>query len=307
MKEPGHDDERLAAFFDGSLDESQRRELLSELSSSGDDYEVFAATAEILQQIEDDEGAEGGAPPGGVLPFRPRRGAGWRAPGRWLALAAGIGGIAVAATLAGRGSSGAGADPVRLAARLEQGAAGLPAGWADRDRWSSPRGGGAAGADPAAAVRAGAHLVNLAVAVRARDTAGTRVIATQVHSRFDPTGGPGSPFRQLASRAGAPPDSLQPLLSSGTELLRVRMGAEHVELGAWLEAAVLAAHGRDEAFFQADESRRLLGAAEGLARENQAAASALSQVRGALPPDAPPRWDALRAGLDRLLRELASG
>jgi hypothetical protein len=39
------DDEELAAFLDGRLDEPQRSEVMSELADGGDAYEVFACAA----------------------------------------------------------------------------------------------------------------------------------------------------------------------------------------------------------------------------------------------------------------------
>ncbi|HEY7766873.1 MAG TPA: hypothetical protein VIB55_01760, partial [Longimicrobium sp.] len=122
-------------------------------------------------------------------------------------------------------------------------------------------------------------------------------------SRFDSQAGPASPFRQVADRAGAPGDSLAPLLARGTARLEERLGKAPLRTGAWLEAAGLAARARDEAFFR---DRAMLRAAARLAGDDPAARVALARVRAALPDDEPPRWSELPAALDALLTELAS-
>ena len=86
MKEARHDDERLAALLDGTLNDRERQELLAELAASGDDYDVFVNMADLVQEMEDADAAGGG--PDGVIPFRPRARPRWGAPARWAALAA---------------------------------------------------------------------------------------------------------------------------------------------------------------------------------------------------------------------------
>jgi hypothetical protein len=147
--------------------------------------------------------------------------------------------------------------------------------------------------------------VDLAVAVRARDPAATRVLAERLRSRFEPGAAPGSPFRQLAERAGAPADELTPLVSAGADRLADSLGRDYLELGAWAEASRLAAHGRDEAFFRAGHA--VPRDAGRLVAEDAEAARALERVRAALAAEGPPRWDALEPALDALLAELAGG
>jgi hypothetical protein len=322
VKEPRNDDERLAALLDGKLDGRQREELLADLAASDDDYEVFADTASILRQVEEEDEAalfaenvvedRGGPgtgsvlrqidadpatenhPSNGVIPFRPRlRARPWQ---RWAAIAAGLGGIAVAATFAARQGSSPRAEPMRLAATLEHRDQGVPEGWAG---WpSSSRGEG----DPASAAQAGALLVVLSVAVQARDTADVQLYSEQLRSRYEPAM-PSSPFRRLAERPGAPADSLERLVSLGTDRLADRLGRPHLELGAWVEAARLAADRRDGAFFQGDGA--VPRNAERLLSADTAAARALQRVRTALPATGPPRWNVLTPSLDTLRTKLA--
>ena len=301
MKEARHDDERLAALLDGTLTDGERQELLAELAASGDDYDVFVETAALLQEMEDADSA-GGPAPDGVIPIRPRARPRWGAPARWGALAAGIAGVALVASLAGRRS--AGEDPVRVADRLAHAERGVPEGWVPLR--SSSRGGARGTVSPGLSASAGALLVDLSVEVQAGDTAGIRELADRVRTRYDSQGGPSSPFRQIAERAGAPADSLARLLAEGTKRLEGRMRRDHLRLGAWVEAARLAEHAKDVAFFQARETRAMLRSAERLTRDDAAARQPLARVRAALPSGGPPRWEALRAGLDALQTELAS-
>ena len=299
MKEARHDDERLAALLDGTLNDRERQELLAELAASGDDYEVFVNMGDLVQEMEAADAARGGGADG-AIPFHPRPR--WRAPAAWVALAAAVAGVALAVSFAGRRS--AGDDPVRLAALLAHAEGGVPEGWVPLR--SSSRGGGQGAATPGQAASAGALLVDLAVEVQAGDSAGVRELAERVHARFDRQGGPSGPFRRIAARAGAPADSLSPLLAEGTKRLEGRLRRDHLRLGAWVEAARLAAHGRDTAFFEARETRAMLRSAERLTRDDAAARHPLAQVRAALPAGGPPRWEALGAGLDALQTEIAS-
>jgi hypothetical protein len=328
VKEPGNDDERLAALLARKLDRRQREQVLAELAASDDDHEVFADTASILRQIEEedaaaatpvyddvDSGAFAGAGPvfrrisaedagdapvetGGVIPFRPRpRTRPWQ---RWGALAAGIGGIALAATLLGRQGSSAGAEPLRLAAGLDHLDRGLPGEW--QQSFGTSRGGEGAGGQSAAA-QAGALLVNLSVAVHARDTADIQVYSEQLRSRYEPAM-PSSPFRRLSARPGAPADSLRRLVAAGTDRLADRFGREHLELGAWVVAARLAADGRNAGFFQGEGA--VPRTAGRLVSSDAAAAQAMARVQAALPATGPPRWDELQAALDTLQTELTN-
>lgn len=328
MKEPGNDDERLAALLARKLDRRQREQLLAELAASDDDHEVFADTASILRQIEEEDAAAaapsweaveerqfaGTAPvlrhipedaasatseTDGVIPLHPRpRARRWQ---RWGAIAAGVGGIALAATLLGRQGSSAGAVPIRLAARLNHLDQGMPEQW--QLSVGAARGEQTDRARAARAAQAGALLVDLSVAVQARDTADTRVLAEQLRARFDPAA-PASPFRRLSARPAAPADSLQRLVSEGTDRLADRLGREHLELGAWVEAARLAAYGRNAAFFQGDGA--VPRSAERLVSSDAAAAQAMARVQAALPATGPPRWNELMAALDTLQTELTN-
>ncbi|MFL5386146.1 MAG: zf-HC2 domain-containing protein [Longimicrobiaceae bacterium] len=327
MNEPRNDDERLSALLDGRVDERQRRELLAHLATSEDDYEVFAHTAIVLRQLEEqapadepvrideearleeqaraDEDRRAGALP---VPPSTRTG-GWRKRVRWTGVAAGVAVLALAAVWVVRNRASATAEPVRLAARLAESGQGLPAAWPGPERWGAVRGDDmATPASPeeqaALAARAGAMLVDLAVVARARDTAATRRLANQAARRLEPRSGRGTPLLRIAERPGAPPDSLERLLARATDRLAGRLGRAPLQLGAWTEAALLAANRRDAAFFRLGESRAMLKRAEQLTRRDPAARAAVDDVRAA-GAVATLDWTALAAALGKLQRELS--
>ncbi|HEX2076136.1 MAG TPA: hypothetical protein VHG08_00455 [Longimicrobium sp.] len=294
MNEPRNDDERLSALIEGRVGGRQRDALLAHLSAADDDYAVFTDTAAVLQALEDED-----APGGRVVALFPRP---WV---RGAALAAAAAGIVLVSSLALRDRAPAGAQPVQLAALVDPAGQGLPQEWAGRSRWYSARGGSPADAGDVEAVRAGALMADLAVAVQGRDAADTRLLAEQVRNRWEPGAGGETPLRQIAARAGAPPESLNGLLQEATDRLAGRLGSEALQVGAWTEAALLAAHGRNEAFFREGTTRAMLARAERLAGDD-AARAALARVRAALPEEGAPRWESLEKELDTLLRELAS-
>jgi hypothetical protein len=309
----------MAAFLDGRMDARRREEMLIHLAENDEDREVAVGAAAILRQLEEEDAAAAAvaevrrnrdAP---VIPLESRRPAPAReAPRRrsilvpLMALAAVLAAIALVTgrALTGRGSVAD--EPVRLAARLEHGAEGLPAGWTERRPWASARGedtGGAASPAERAAssARAGAMLVDLSVAVQARDEAATRVLASQLAGRYDSRGGSG-PLRRIVAGAGGDPERLRPLIGEATERIAGRLDEEALRLGAWTEAAGLAAARRDAGFFR---DREALGRTEWLATADPPAHAAVQRVRSLLSAE-PPRWDALAPAIDALARELAS-
>lgn len=303
MNEPRNDDERLSALLDGRVEDPQRRELLAHLSASDEDYTVFTDTAIILRQLEE------GAP---AAP-RPREAAASAPPGmrarRWRRVAPWAVPLGIAALLAAvwvlRGRASAADSPLHLAAQVDSSRRGLPPGWTDDRPWDVSRGSGAPRDRAAASARAGAMLTDLAVAVRAGDAVRTELLADQVRSRFEPAAGRGTPLRQIAERAGAPPASLEPLLERATDRLNDNLEKDLLRLGAWVEAASLAAHRGDEAFFEAAASRRMLKRAGRLTARDPDARAALARVRAGLAAETP-AWGAVSADLDALLAAIGS-
>lgn len=313
MKEPTNADERIAALLDGRLDPREREALLAELAASDDDYDVFADTAALLRELEETEGEAAPAPdppPADVVPLRPRaarRGAG----GRWMALAAVLAALALTPVLVSRLAAPSAGDPVRLAARLEAGGAGLPEGWTGRPRWGLTRGSG--GGEGLALEPLSAHLgalqVDLAVAARARDSAATAELARKIDGLLpglSASGQASEAFQEVERRAGEPPERLEPLLEQGAEGIAA-VGAEpFLEMGAWTEAARLAVVQQNAAFFRDRASRAMPARAAGDAALSPEARAAAAQVREALRAGGAPDWEVLGEALNALLNALAS-
>lgn len=323
MSDHESDDERVAAFLDGRMDARRREEMMAHLTRSAEDREVLARTAALLRQMEEADAAPGEAPapaagpeaadpaaPEGVIPLDTRRtsrsDAGvevrrTRGPVlRWMALAAVLACVALATGVL-RPRSSAGEEPVRLAARLEHGAEGLPPRWTEEWPWTSARGDDPGGDRVATSARAGAMLVDLAVAVEAGDPEATGVLADQIAARFDRQGGRSGALRAIADSAGASPGRLRALVGEATERIEKRLDRDALRLGAWIEAARLAAARRDAAFFREGETRRRLDQAGRLTEADPA----VQEVRRSLAADPPP-WEALASALDAMMREIAS-
>ncbi len=332
MSDHESDDERVAAFLDGRMDARRREEMLAHLNANDEDRAVLADTAALLRQLEEEDAAAipempaSTAKPGrddtaqGVVSLNAHR----RLQGeperevrpararvlRWVALVAVLAGVVLVTGRLLQSPPSIGDEPVRLAARLERGSRGLPAGWTELRPWTPARGndpGGARspGERSARSVRAGAMLVDLSVAVHARDAAATRVLASQIAGRFDPQGGRSGALREIADSAGASPERLRPLVGEATERIAKRLDQESLRLGAWTEAAGLAAAWQDAGFFRDGETRQMLDQAGRLAAGDRAAEAAVQQVRILLAAD-PPRWETLASAIDTLARELAS-
>lgn len=299
MKEPKENDERLAAFLEGRVQGGQREDMLAHLAAADDDYDVFAGTARVLRALEEEDARARRRP---VLPSMGR--GGWRAPElRQVVAVTGTVVLFLGLGWALRGRSPSMMqDPFQLAMRADPAARGLPADWRLPAPSGSARGRSSGAERDARAVNAGAMLVQLAVSVRARDTAQTRALAERLSGQLDP-GASGTPLQRIYDHPGAPTDSLAALLAQATARLADRR--KPLELGAWLEAARLAANGRNSAFFQDGASAGMLGRAERVARGDQAALAAVAEVRAALPAGSAPPWDTLESGLGKLLSELS--
>jgi hypothetical protein len=307
------DPERLAALLDGRVDADERARLVARLAASSDDAAVFADALAVTVELqaEDAAAARGAAGEGddgqgaAVIPLRPARRRWPGVPRRWLALAAAATVVAlVPLAWSARKSPPAGVET--YAALLRGG--GLPAGWNARP-WPATR----ADADPltpgARGARIGARLVDLRLAVRARDPAAKR-LAAEVAGLLEalPASGPATAvYREVERRAGGPPEALEPLLERGERAASRLAGGEAVALGAWAEAARLAAARRDAAFFRARASRDALRRAAVDAALPAPARAAARRVDAALRAEGATDWPALGGDLDQLLGALGSG
>lgn len=297
MKEPREDDERLSALLEGRVEGRQREDLLAHLAAADDDYEVFASTASVLRALEEEDARTSR---GTVPPTMRRRG--WPSV-RTAATAATVVGavllLALGWALWGRGGSAAG-DPLQLAMRVDPARSGVREAWALPPRPGATRG----PQSDAGAVWAGAMLVQLAVAVRGGDTAQIYNSAVRLRERVDAGETAAAALRRIADQPRAPADSLNALLKQVNQGLAGRLDRKPLELGAWIQAARIAADMRNTAFFADGATDGMLGRAGRVARGNDAAVAAVAEVRAALPEGAAPRWDPLQASLRTLLSQL---
>lgn len=304
MKEPRHDEERIAALLAGRLEGPERDELLAHLSTADEDYDAFANTAAILREMEEEDaqaeeaGVQVADPPPRretLPPSVTKRAAGWRRSPRWAGTSAVVGLVALVLLMLPRGSAG---NPVRVAHGLARPGAAVSA---PEVQWNSvTRGEGSSGA-----VQAGASLLRLAVAIQTADSAATATQAVRIKERFDDRGG--TALLQIAARAGAPPGDLEPLLEQATERLEGQMDGDGLRLGAWLEGARLAAITQDAAFFRGRGTRTMLRRAGRLAGEGAGARAALEGVRAGLAEEGARDWKALAENLETLLTSLGTG
>jgi hypothetical protein len=324
--------ERLATLIDGRLDERRREEVLAELAASRDELEAYADAVAITAELEASQqgvtsthaakpertpapihaaGLEGTPTrvtplpaahaeglKTGVTPFRAPASRKSRVPRRWLALAAVLAAVALAPWLWTRFAAERG-DPARLVA------GGLPAGW-EASPWGATRGAGDPLTRDARAVRLGARLVDLDLAVRGRHPE-TAALASETAALLDGIGA-ATPaariYREVARRAGEPATELEPLLNEGREVVPFYAGEERVKLGSWVEAARIAAANRDRRFFASRATRSQL---EQVARDSSLPASArlaLLRVRTEVESSRKLDWTALERDLTALLREL---
>lgn len=303
--EPRLDPQRVAALLDGRLPERERAEALAQVAASDADQELLADAAAVLAELEGED--EGPRETDGVTPLRPPGSVSRRrrpSPG-WLALAAVVAGLlALSPTLLSLRDAGPDADPARLAARLAAPGSPLPEGWTEQRPWSATRGGGERLSPDARGVRLGVLLMDLEIAVRARQAAPTALLAAQAGALLAGVSGSGMAAAELVrihDAAGGPPEALEAPLDRAREGAAGLVGEDPVRLGSWAEAARLAADRGDTAFFRSRDTRRTLEWAAELKFLEDDARAAVEEVRSAAGGDAPD-IARLRRALDELLR-----
>lgn len=269
-------------------------------SLSDEDLGELAMAAAIEAELKEQDAV---AEVPGVLPLRrPARPARVLNP-RWAALAAVLAGVALI-PFAWRGTQGGAVRvPSHAVAMLENQSAGLPEGWDNSRPWSNTRGGEVT-TDTGLAVRTGAYMVDIDLAVRAGDAETTRLLAQRVAINLAEANTAGTmaarPFNELAARAGAPAAELLPLVKEAAGAAADAVDGNLYALGAWAEAARLAANRRDAAFFREGRSRRTLDRAKELVGNNAEAQIAITAIGASLEPNTP-RWPELRKAIEDLL------
>jgi hypothetical protein len=370
------DAEKIGAVLDGMAGQ-ERDELLVRLAADEDDYEVFADTAAVLREIEEEEAsapavaipaaespaaetpratlatespateipratladetpaaewprgetpalevATSGATPveraaeaavdPSVIPLRPSRANVWAKPGvRWLAAAAVLATVAV--PLYQSRANGAWRDPQRLAS-LAMAEESLPADVNATRPWPTTRGGERPG-EPlrGSSAKVGTLHADLEVAVNARGARDTATVAELARSAaavaqaIDQTGADfvEGQYKLVMTSAAAPRAELLANLKTAGRDASQYLDADYFALGAWTEAARLAAGRRNAAFFSSKQARRALEQAESLeglsddAKTAAQAAASLVEQEGGIRD-----WSALSDHLLRLHQAL---
>lgn len=303
MTESRVDAERLAALLDGRLSARERAELLAEVASSDEAYDALVDAMIVLPELSDAH-----APGDRVSDALRARdaGTGWRLrSSRWLALAAAVVVLALLPWLWRARRSSTEVDAARFVALLYASPAGLPDAW-NSGPWTSTRGASDPLTRATRAVRLGAHLVDLDLAARTGD-ARAGPLAASIAALLDgvPAGAPAAAiYRSVSRRAAVPSDSLTGLLERGRVATSELAGGDLVALGAWVEAARIAAARHDARFFQDDASRDMLARAERLSDVSPAVRPVVDSVRRAATSSAP-EWPRLERQLTALLAALA--
>ena len=243
----------------------------------------------------------------GVIPLhRPGRGPRRLRP-RWRAGAALLAGVLLV-PFALRTTRGAVKTPSQAVAMLGDPAAGLPAGWEDNVVWRQTRGDCGVVTEAGRPARLGAYMVQLELAVRARNADQTRLLVARADcllAEVDAGVLVSSSLRPLAEQPGGDPAALLPHVRDANELAGDVLDGGRFALGAWAEAARLAVARRDADFFRNARSRGTLNGADAVVGDDEAARAAVAGMRTSVQTD-PPDWDGLRRASDTLLAAVAS-
>lgn len=243
----------------------------------------------------------------GVIPLRRPERAPRRLDPRWVAVAAVLAGVMLVPFALRTVRGGAVTAPSQAVAMLENPAAGVPKGYEDNHPWDRTRGGGGPGTEERLAVRLGAYMVDLELAVRARDAEQTRLLVGRINARAQDVNTGGlitNALQPVLRQAGGEPSAVLPELENASETATILLDPDWLALGAWAEAARFAAVRQDAEYFRNARTRRTLDRAEALVGDHEGARDAVAGIRAAFEAD-PPNWTALKTAVDALLRAVA--
>lgn len=313
-------DEEIGALLDGRVPEPRRTELLTRLAADDADYDVFADTAAVLREAEEEGSAEKESAAVGpavvretqVIPLRPRRTSGWRSPAvRSMAAAAVLATTVLVPVLRTRMIANRSRDPERLAVLSSPAGAALPADWHLAS--NATRGGTESVPNSGVAAVVGALQVALEVTARAAgpmDTAAVAQLARMAAATLENAEdtGPGLAAAFYLDIARLTDWSRQNVLSridaAQTEVVDY-VDPDYFATGAWTEAARLAAKRQNTAFFAAPESRKAVERTVGLPGLNDAAKHAAKRVRVVTDQGKVQKWESLEEDLYELQREIS--
>jgi hypothetical protein len=245
-----------------------------------------------------------------VIPLRPRRATGWRSPAvRALAAAAMLAAIALVPVL--RSRSTAWRDPARLAVLASPAGARLT-DWSHA--WNTTRGGGGDSVpNSGVAAQVGALHLDLEVVARSPgqiDSATVKQLANQAAYTLENAAEAGPSlaapsYRDIVQLASwSRPQVLKQIAAARVGVLPF-VDPDYFAVGAWTEAALLAEHRRDAAFFRTRESRKALEQAAKMVGLTRSAREAVTNLRALQDREEIKDWDSIQLNLEMLQRELA--
>ena len=302
------DAERLASLIDGVLEDRERFALIERVAASGEDSDVLVDALAALGDLQADE------PVSIASQSRVHRAS--RLPhdlAQWIAIAASIAVVAGISLVWMRRRAPSTPNPTQYAVSLIASGVTMPAGWNDTP-WTAARGGGSSSllSPDARAVRLGARLTDLEVAARSSDTSATRY-ALSIAALLDdvPAGAPvASIYRDIAARVGMmhgeeSQSRLIASLDSAAAAARQLPDVRRMELGAWIEAARLAAASSDAEFFNGRESREMLKTLREPTAVDAGARADAAGVQSGLSVQSPD-WTIITQRLTALLQRVGS-
>jgi hypothetical protein len=145
--------------------------------------------------------------------------------------------------------------------------------------------------------------------VRARDSASTSQLAAEIAALLEdvPASGPlAALYRNIGERAGESPEQLADTLERGRTAAAQLLGEEYVAIGAWTEAARVAAARRDADFFQSRRSQDVLRRIAALPPLSVPGRAAAERIHAAVLREGPQDWGALTRDVASLLAVLGS-
>lgn len=268
MSDSAIDPEQLALLLEGKLDAQARAKLLAQLDASPEAFEILADASAVLLSSP--------------------RSTSWRRlpPSQWLAIAAVLV-VAVALPFFWTAPSRSLPMPDSVVAWLGS------ASPSTTQPWRALRGNGEQLSRDHRAVRIGALLTDLELRIARGDTsAGTS--ALQIAALLDgfPAGSTaGDAFRALAQTPNAA--ALHRARAAAEEMA----GARALRVGAWLEAARIAAGREDSRFFQRPSTARVIDESGKLSGER----SISRNLRALLESSAAHDWSTIRREMESLL------
>lgn len=312
MKNAEVDLERMAALLDGRLDRKERDELLAAIAASDEATEVLIDAVAALREMEEagnEHDAASFAPP--TTPSEPDAGV-WRRrlqtrAVRWL-IAATIVGVAAAPLVLRRAHPAGEQAAERLIGAIGRSDPQDARELYEQTVWASTRGATETLSAEARAARLGARLVDLEMAVRARDTIAAPIADDIAALMEQAEGGTAiaNLYRRFAQTARDGNGTSMLPLRDGRSAVLTAVKTDLAMLGAWAELGRVAARRHDAAFFKGEFTRSTLAQGERQLPPKHPASQRIARIRALGQAPGTGAWPELRSECEALLRALSA-